>query len=176
VWFGAGVNHRAVNEPLKMLKTTHKPLRDERHAVTDQDSCTEAISVFNDQQARCRVCNRLRKYVVLQELDYDPAHAGEQVSRRWTTTKRSTLSPLSNDTADLPPFSTAPPRARFLGRPRNNSRFLTDDVSRWRKPTSRSRRIRIKVSLDNLFWLIVAPAFVATTHLHTSGPSSASSS
>jgi len=151
---------------LKMLEDNSQTLRDEVMQLLNQDRALEAFHLCNDQQGPVPavLATGLRKYVVLQELDYDPAHAEEQVVKAMDDYSVHIVAALERHLPILATISSAAPMLGFLGTVQGMIVAFDDIVLKMGETNIvEAAASGIKVSLmTTCFGLIVGiPAFVA---------------
>ena len=151
---------------LKMLETDSTEVRQTVQGMLDENRVLEAFDYCNAQQGPVPaiLATGLRKYMVLQALDYDPAKVEEQVVKSMDDYSVHIVAALERHLPILATISSAAPMIGFLGTVQGMI-VAFDDIVRKMGETNivEAAASGIKVSLmTTCFGLIIGiPAFVA---------------
>ena len=151
---------------LKMLDMDSSEVRETVRGMLDENQVREAFDFCNQQQGPVPaiLASGLRKYLVLQALDYDPAKIEEQVVKTMDDYSVHIVAALERHLPVLATVSSAAPMLGFLGTVQGMI-VAFDDIVRKMGETNivEAAAAGIKVSLmTTCFGLIVGiPAFVA---------------
>ena len=162
---GAGViieRYRSLN----MLSGDSRQLREDVNALLESNQVREAFELCNGQQGPVPaiLATGLRKYLVLQTLDYEPAKIEEQVVKSMDDYSVHIVAALERHLPILATISSAAPMLGFLGTVQGMIVAFDDIVAKMGETNIVSAAAEgIKVSLmTTCFGLIVGiPAFVA---------------
>ena len=162
---GAGViieRYRSLN----MLSGDSKQLRTDVQSLLETNQVKEAFELCNDQQGPVPaiLATGLRKYLVLQTLDYEPAKIEEQVVKSMDDYSVHIVAALERHLPILATISSAAPMLGFLGTVQGMIVAFDDIVAKMGETNIvEAAAVGIKVSLmTTCFGLIVGiPAFVA---------------
>ena len=162
---GAGViieRYRSLN----MLSGDSKELRSDVQRLLETNNVKEAFEVCNGQQGPVPaiLATGLRKYLVLQTLDYEPAKIEEQVVKSMDDYSVHIVAALERHLPILATISSAAPMLGFLGTVQGMIVAFDDIVAKMGETNIvEAAAVGIKVSLmTTCFGLIVGiPAFVA---------------
>ena len=162
---GAGViieRYRSLN----MLSGDSKQLRTEVQSLLETNQVREAFELCNEQQGPVPaiLATGLRKYLVLQTLDYEPAKIEEQVVKSMDDYSVHIVAALERHLPILATISSAAPMLGFLGTVQGMIVAFDDIVAKMGETNIvEAAAVGIKVSLmTTCFGLIVGiPAFVA---------------
>ena len=162
---GAGViieRYRSLN----MLSGDSKQLRTDVQMLLETNKVKEAFEVCNQQQGPVPaiLATGLRKYLVLQTLDYEPAKIEEQVVKSMDDYSVHIVAALERHLPILATISSAAPMLGFLGTVQGMIVAFDDIVAKMGETNIvEAAAVGIKVSLmTTCFGLIVGiPAFVA---------------
>ncbi len=102
---------------LKMLEDNSASVRAEVQQLLENDKAMEAFELCNAQQGPVPavLATGLRKYVVLQELDYEPAKIDEQVVKAMDDYGVHIVAALERHLPILATISSVAPMLGFLG-------------------------------------------------------------
>ena len=162
---GAGViieRYRSLN----MLSGDSRQLRTEVQSLLETNQIKEAFELCNEQQGPVPaiLATGLRKYLVLQTLDYEPAKIEEQVVKSMDDYSVHIVAALERHLPILATISSAAPMLGFLGTVQGMIVAFDDIVAKMGETNIvEAAAVGIKVSLmTTCFGLIVGiPAFVA---------------
>ncbi|MDB4749429.1 MotA/TolQ/ExbB proton channel family protein [Rubripirellula sp.] len=162
---GAGViieRYRSLN----MLSGDSKQLRTDVESLLETNQVREAFELCNEQQGPVPaiLATGLRKYLVLQTLDYEPAKIEEQVVKSMDDYSVHIVAALERHLPILATISSAAPMLGFLGTVQGMIVAFDDIVAKMGETNIvEAAAVGIKVSLmTTCFGLIVGiPAFVA---------------
>ena len=162
---GAGViieRYRSLN----MLSGDSKKLRTDVQSLLETNQVRQAFELCNEQQGPVPaiLATGLRKYVVLQTLDYEPAKIEEQVVKSMDDYSVHIVAALERHLPILATISSAAPMLGFLGTVQGMIVAFDDIVAKMGETNIvEAAAVGIKVSLmTTCFGLIVGiPAFVA---------------
>lgn len=162
---GAGViieRYRSLN----MLSGDSRQLRTDVQLLLETNQVKEAFELCNEQQGPVPaiLATGLRKYLVLQTLDYEPAKIEEQVVKSMDDYSVHIVAALERHLPILATISSAAPMLGFLGTVQGMIVAFDDIVAKMGETNIvEAAAVGIKVSLmTTCFGLIVGiPAFVA---------------
>ena len=162
---GAGViieRYRSLN----MLSGDSKQLRTDVQTLLETNQIKEAFDLCNSQQGPVPaiLATGLRKYLVLQTLDYEPGKIEEQVVKSMDDYSVHIVAALERHLPILATISSAAPMLGFLGTVQGMIVAFDDIVAKMGETNIvEAAAVGIKVSLmTTCFGLIVGiPAFVA---------------
>ena len=162
---GAGViieRYRSLN----MLSGDSKQLRTDVQTLLETNQIKPAFELCNAQQGPVPaiLATGLRKYLVLQTLDYEPAKIEEQVVKSMDDYSVHIVAALERHLPILATISSAAPMLGFLGTVQGMIVAFDDIVAKMGETNIvEAAAVGIKVSLmTTCFGLIVGiPAFVA---------------
>ncbi len=162
---GAGViieRYRSLN----MLSGDSRQLRTDVQTLLETNKVKEAFELCNGQQGPVPaiLATGLRKYLVLQTLDYEPAKIEEQVVKSMDDYSVHIVAALERHLPILATISSAAPMLGFLGTVQGMIVAFDDIVAKMGETNIvEAAAVGIKVSLmTTCFGLIVGiPAFVA---------------
>ena len=151
---------------LKMLETDSSEIRSTVQSMLDQHRLREAFDYCNGQQGPVPaiLATGLRKYIVLQALDYDAAKTEEQVVKSMDDYSVHIVAALERHLPILATVSSAAPMLGFLGTVQGMIVAFDDIVRKMGEMNIvEAAASGIKVSLmTTCFGLIIGiPAFVA---------------
>ena len=151
---------------LNMLAGDSNQLRTDVQALLEADRVRDAFELCNQQQGPVPaiLATGLRKYLVLQTLDYEPAKIEEQVVKSMDDYSVHIVAALERHLPILATISSAAPMLGFLGTVQGMIVAFDDIVAKMGETNIvEAAAVGIKVSLmTTCFGLIVGiPAFVA---------------
>ncbi|NND99015.1 MAG: MotA/TolQ/ExbB proton channel family protein [Pirellulaceae bacterium] len=151
---------------LKMLEDHSEQLRSDVRDLLDRDEAIAAFEMCNDQDGPVPavLATGLRKYVVLQQLDYEPPQVEEQVVKAMDDYSVHIVAALERHLPILATISSAAPMLGFLGTVQGMIVAFDDIVLKMGETNIvEAAASGIKVSLmTTCFGLIIGiPAFVA---------------